>query len=198
MSTEKLITGLNFFTSPFFNTLHDLCDGGLIHIMAEIMDGCKDGTVKTQIILAAFHTDCGFWRRTHEADASQCLLLSQVRVLIYVAYIVLFVGRGPFSTVLILLIGETHGAPFLIGEGLPHNRKAMKVMISISNLIQWGWGENICLVFGLMVAPFHQPNTTCFLLRSGLSTYVGMCLPSRKKKKRSQRKIDIVFLCPRR
>lgn len=71
---------------------------------------------------------------------------------------------------------------FLTGEGHPHNRKAMKVMISISDLIQRRGGRDICLVFGLMVAHFHQPNTTCFLLRSGLSTCVGMCLPSRKKK----------------
>lgn len=193
MSTEKLITGLNFFTTPFFfNTLHDLCGGGLIYIMAEIMDGRKNGTVETQIILAAFHTDRTLVLTAHAWSWGQLVFTplagtgSNLRGLHSVVC-----WPRPIQYGSHFIDWRDTWGPFLIGEGLPHNRKAMKVMISISDLIQRGGGVgvggDICLVFGLMVAPFHQPNTTCFLLRSGLSTYIGMCPPSRKKKDLGER-----------
>lgn len=59
---------------------------------------------------------------------------------------------APLNTVLILLIGETREAPFLIGEGLPRNRKshASNDQYLRSHPAKDG---NICLVFGLMVVP---------------------------------------------
>lgn len=162
------------------------------------MDGCKNGTVKTQIILAAFHTDRTLvltpraWSWGQPVFTPLAGTGSNLRGL----HSVVCWPRPTQYGSHFIDWRDTWG-PFLIGEGLPHNRKAMKVMISISDLIQRGEGGNICLVFGLMVAPFRQPNTTCFLLRSGLSTYVGMCLPSRnlkKKKKISEKDRYCVFM----
>lgn len=61
------------------------------------------------------------------------------------------------NTVLILLIGETHEAPFLIGEGLPRNTKSHESNDQYLRCHPAKDG-NICLVFGLMVVPGpHRP-----------------------------------------
>lgn len=83
---------------------------------------------------------------------------------------------APLNTLLILLIGETHEAPSLIGEGLPCKRKSHE---SNDQYLRShpAKDRNICLVFGLMAVPVSPLPCTSQtqlvpLWRSELGMYV--------------------------
>lgn len=84
-----------------------------------------------------------------------------------------------FDPVSILLIGETHGAHGLIGEGFPHKcspQKAMKVIISISDLIEQR--QHMFRIWTLAVAPLPAKDSLYPFTKWAHSTslYIAACL----------------------
>lgn len=172
MSAEKLIIGLISAQAHFWKRPFDRRGSGLISIRAEIMVCCKKVThwrrnwKRSICYISCVHTGSALTlTQDTPAEANQCVYSSWGFNLCGLHSVVCCPGHSIRFSFYWL---ERHMGPqFNWGRGSlirAHPREAMKVMISISDLIQRG--GNICLVFVFMHGcSLHQPNTTCILLK---------------------------------